>query len=210
MKIVCYLIVCLLGLFSMVNAQENEMYELTIGGNKFDVELGKSYTFNLPSGESIQVSVQQKAVTAYSDDFLSFQHPPESIPSHSNVHNDLAHVQLVTQLGTYYLIQEHSAFNELDTERLIQIILKKINAKEIGKGYTIQQIPFTRAISDSVTFEGVFATVSTPNDPGYECVVATYGSGTEGIVVVTRIQKAFSKTDQPILDMLWNTLRVKK
>lgn len=198
----------LVGLTTFVQAQQS--YELTIDGQTLEVEAEKTYTVNLKSGEAIQVSVKPKPINVYKDEFLSFNYSPDNKPSKTNIHDQLDHVQLVTQLGTYYLIQEHSAYDQLDVERLLQVVLKKINAKELARSYTMNQIPFSYTLEDSVVLEGVRADVSSLNDSGFECVVVTYGSGSKGVVVVTRIQAAFKESEQGILDMLWDSLKIKK
>jgi len=190
-------------------AQAQRGYELTIDGQILEVEAEKTYTVQLSSGETVEVSVRPKPVNIYDDEFLTFSYSPEHTPSKTEIHDKLDHVQLVTQLGTYYLIQQHSAYDEMDVNRLVQVVLKKINAKETARGYTVNQMPFSIAIEDSVVLQGVKADVSSVNDSGFECVVVTHGEGSKGVVVVTRIQKAFQSSEQGILDMLWETLKIK-
>lgn len=204
-------LITIVGLMICLSAaiQAQNAYELTIDGQTLEVEAEKTYTVQLNSGETVQVSVKPKPVNVYKDEFLSFKYSPDNTPSKTNIHDQLDHVQLVTQLGTYYLIQEHSAFDELDVDRLLQVVLKKINAKEIARGYSINQIPFSYTLEDSVVLNGVRADVSSVNDSGFECVVVAYGAGNKGVVLVTRIQSAFKESEQGILDMLWDTLKIK-
>ncbi|MEL6821835.1 MAG: hypothetical protein AAFP70_08755 [Calditrichota bacterium] len=185
-------------------------YQITIDGQTLEVEAEKTYTVQLKSGESVQVSVRPKPVNVYKDEFLSFSYSPEHTPSKTNIHDKLDHVQLVTQLGTYYLIQEHSAYDQLDVSRLLQVVLKKINAKEISRGYSVDQNPFSVTTQDSVVLNGIKADVSSVNDSGFECIVVAYGVGSKGVVVVTRIQSAFKESEQGILDILWETLKINK
>lgn len=206
MKVTILLLLIIIMLFTIGSkSQEPGNYEIVIQGKKYSISLGKEYEINLESGETIRLTVNKKAIVAYEDGFIAFQHKRDLTISTTDLGDGVSQTVTATALGTMVLVQEYS---NLNPSSVVDLMVQELTKEEIDYGYELQKEEYIKTLRDGTRLSGKKAILKYKDEETNYTVLA-FGKRDSGILVVTKIDKENIEADQQIIDMFWDSLQIK-
>ena len=180
-------------------------YVLKLGDKSIDVSLGEKQTVTLTNGQQVTVLLTKKDVLTFQNDSFSFRHKSTFSPSKSDLGNDVRQTMMTTALGTGIIVQDYGS---LDPSSMIDLMVNELTKEEIRAGYKKEEKAVEKKLPDGTVLKGKTVVTTYKDDQWTRSVLAS-GSGEKGILVVTFIEKS-NLTEQPMIDLFWESLRMKK
>jgi hypothetical protein len=111
---------------------------------------------------------------------------------------------LATAVGTVVVVQDYAALNPVSLD---QLMLQEMTKESVQAGGRLTQQKASRTLADGKELTGIRATVKTRTESvDYE--ILGYGKVDQGVMVITRIDRENTATDQAVLDRFWSSLEL--
>lgn len=130
MKSIILLLLCTV---SLLNAQENSNYTITINGETFDYTLDKEFEYKAKKNETIKISVSQKEILTYNDGIITFQYSKNFPISVTPEIDGVKQLTAIGSDGSGLIIQEYKDF---DPSLMIDLMLNELTKESVDYGYT--------------------------------------------------------------------------
>lgn len=198
---------CLAGGAALAQTNEAANYQITIDGKAMDVALGKEYKMKLANGKEVTVSVKQKEVLTYQDDWISLQYPKGLHPAFTAPDPDLEQMTLLTANGNGILVQKYKA---IDPSDLVDLMLKEITHEDVSFGYTITEKPFEHKLATGQKAKGKSVVLTYGADVQHY-TVAALGGKNEGILFMTMLNKEYeNESEDKVIQLFLDTFSYKR
>jgi hypothetical protein len=197
----------LLSFFALsFTAFSQEDYTIRINDSSFRIALDKTYSINV-NGKKVNFIIKALDTLKYDDPMFSFLHTKEFKLSETKLDIGIQQVMGTTAEGTGFIVQKYSA---LDPSLLTETMLNEVTKESIGYGYKMEKSEYSRTLKSGQTLK-VKKAVLTYKDEVNIYEVAAFGKKDEGILILTMQMSAdeSAKKERKIIDMMWETLRIK-
>jgi hypothetical protein len=178
---------------------------VTIDGQEFEINPGDVVTGKSKSGADIKVELKRKEFSTFEQGDLSFEYRSDLSVASSDIASDIHQHLVASAVGTLMIVQQ---YDKINPGGLAEFMLKQFTD---GSGEPLEKMDkteFSRTLSDGTILKGLKASAPEKDGTSFEVLAADQGVG--GVVAVTRISNDADKTEQPIIDRFWQTLRLKK
>lgn len=180
-------------------------YILSLDGKAVDVTLGESQTVTLTNGQMVTLLLTKKDMLTYESRYFSFQYKSEFSPSKTDLGSGVNQMMMATAQGTVVMAQEYTS---LDPSSLVDTMIQAMTKDEVSAGYSKDETPIEKKLADGKILKGKIVTTTYKDNQWIRTILA-YGNGDEGVLFVTQIAKSNVSTEQPVLDLFWNSLALK-
>ena len=180
-------------------------YVLKLGEKSIEVSLGEKQTVTLTNGQKLEVLLVKKDVLTFQSDAFSFKYKSTYSPSKTDLGNDVRQTMMTTALGTGVLVQDYGS---LDPTTLIDLMANELTKEEIRAGYKKEEKAAEKKLADGTVLKGKTITTTYKDDQWTRMVLAQ-GGNEKGILVVTFVEKS-NETEQPMIDLFWESFRLKR
>lgn len=193
-------------LFSIVTfSQNNGNYVIVIDNDSVFINLDETKNYKSKTGEELKVQLVQPSILTYSDDMISFNYESSLNVSNTVLEEGIEQCLVMKSTGNGFLIQKYSTINPID---LVSLVLNELTKESVNYGYKRTDKKFKKTLVSGETIEGLKVTLKY-QDEKQEYTVATYGEKDSGILVLTMFLNN-DYNDMEIIDLLFNTLQLKK
>ncbi len=200
----CFLMFSLLFSWSLC-AQED--YTIQLNDTTFDIALEQLYQLTV-NGQSLRVMLRSKDTLQYDDDFYTFKHSKDYKVSQMHIDEGIDQIMLMTAEGSGILIQKYSTINPTF---LNELMLNEVTKESLNYGYEMQRQDYKRTLTSGEELN-VLKAVLNYQDEVNTFEIASVGGKDEGIIVMTMMMMdaSLSAQGQKIINMMWDTLEIKK
>lgn len=179
-------------------------YTLTIDGQQYNVDLATPQQLKLPSGQSIQLTLEKNATSTFKANGYAFDHPSTLTPSQTSLSSNIQQTGLMSPLGTVIMIQ---TYNGLNPTGLVDLMLQELTKEEAQYGYTITNSPAQKKLAAGTLLKGK-TSLSKYKDREYARSVLGFGGHDSGLLIMTQIEKEAPQEDREMIELFWKTLRI--
>lgn len=185
-------------------SEDLKAYKLTVDGISVDIDPGEDATLTLPNGKQARVRLERKAFATFRGSSFSFVHPSEVTVTKTRLSKAIDQHLMASAVGSMVIVQEYSDMNPVI---LNQLMLQEITNESVRAGGKLTQKAGSRKLAGGKILTGLTATVKTGTDRvTYE--VMSYGTADRGVMVITSLDDDNAKTDRPIIDKFWQSLKL--
>ncbi len=188
------------------NLSAQEDYTIRIQDSSFKIALDKPYDVMI-KGKKIKFTVTANDTINYKDDLYSFQYLKDFKISKTEVDEGIEQVMIMTAEGNGILIQKYAT---MDPSQMNDIMLTEVTKESVNYGFEMKRTEYTRTLKSG---QKVLVTkaVLTYKDETNVYEVMSVGGKDEGILVMTMVMDINNmKQGKKIIDLMWESLRVKK
>lgn len=179
-------------------------YRLTVDGVATDIDVGGSAEITLPDGRKVKASLERNEFATYKGERFSFVHPSAMAVTRTKLSDGIVQHLLATAVGTVVVVQDYAALNPVSLD---QLMLQEMTKESVQAGGRLTQQKASRTLADGKELTGIRATVKTRTESvDYE--ILGYGKVDQGVMVITRIDRENTATDQAVLDRFWSSLEL--
>lgn len=199
-------ILCLVGMGAV--AQDAANYQIIINGKATDVALGKAQKVRLANGQEIEITVKQKDILSYQDDWISLQYPKVLQPTIATPDPQLEQVALVTANGNGILVQKYKTINPTE---LVDLMLQEITEDKMNFGYTRSEEAYELKLQSGHKARGK-SVVLKHGGQEQRYTVAAIGSKNknEGIIFMTMLNPGYTSEDTEAIRLFLDTLAYRR
>jgi hypothetical protein len=189
----------------LARAEDPKAFKLTIDGVAVDIDPGEDVEVTLPGGKTGKVRLEHNDFATFSDGTFSFVHPSSNSVTKTDLGDGIAQYLMASALGTLVVVQKYDNMNPVS---LNQLMLQEMTKETVQAGGVVTQEPTTRKLADGKELTGIKATVKTRTDKA-DFEIVGYGLADQGLLFITRIGDQDNATEQPLIDKVWDSLKVK-
>lgn len=182
-------------------------FELTINGNKHELDLDNEVALELEDGTTVQVKLAQKEYLTYGGKGFQFEHHKSMLPTVSDLGDGVTQTLLATPTGTGVMIQ---TYEEVDPNPLVETMIHELTKEEVAVGYTLTKEKTLRKVGDEVFRGAIATTTSEAEDEQWVYEVVALGDENGGMVIVTFVEEDNRKVDAEVVERFWKTLALGK
>lgn len=201
--------IMLSGLFALsatvLMAQYN--YELTINGEKIDINLDEARQYKTKKGETLSISLREKDVLTYKDEMITFSYYKGLSVSRTPLDEGIEQLAVMNASGSGFLIQKYTSMNP---SGMVDLMMNELIKESINYGYQKTEEPFSHKLKSEQTISGKKVKLTYKDESEYY-TVASFGEKDEGILVVMMITNDdFADQDQKMTKLLLESLALMK
>lgn len=182
-------------------------YELTINGEKHELDLDQEVALELADGSKVQVKIAQKEYLVFDGNGFQFEHHKSMLPAVSQLDDGVTQTLLATSTGTGVMIQ---TYDKVDPNSLVETMIHELTKEELEVGYTMTKEKASRKVGDAVLRGAIATTTSKAEDEQWTYEVVAMGDENGGILVVTFVEADNRKVDAKVVERFWKTLALGK
>ncbi|WP_147383282.1 hypothetical protein [Pontibacter oryzae] len=199
-------ILCLAGIGAV--AQDAANYQVVIDGKATDIALGKAQKVKLANGKELELTIKQKDILTYQDDWVSLQYPKALQPTIATPDPQLEQVTLVTANGNGMLLQKYKTINPTE---LVDLMLQEITEGEMNFGYTRSEEAYELKLQSGHKARGK-SVVLKHGGQEQRYTVAAIGSKNkiEGIIFMTMLNPGYTSEDTEAICLFLDTLAYRR
>lgn len=189
-----------------LGAKAQNDFSLTIDGKTIELGTDKPGTINI-GGKNYPVTLKQKDTLTFVNSLYTFNYPKEFKVNKKELGNDIDQVMLMTAEGSGVLIQQYKT---MSPTALNELMLSELTKESISYGYTMERKDYDRTLASGQKVRVCRAELTYKDDKNiYE--IATWGGKDEGILMMSMVMdEELGSQGRRIIDLMWNTLRIKK
>jgi hypothetical protein len=187
-------------------ADSTKNFVLTIDGQDYELNPGDSFQGKTKSGASISVALKRKEFATFSNTPLQFEYRGDLSVASTDIDPDIHQHLVASALGTLLIVQQ---YDKINPAMLTEFMLKQMTDGDVAASAKLESTPFTYKLSDGTEMKGVKASIKSDKDDVSMQVLAA-DAGVGGVLAISRINNDMAKSEQPIVDRFWNTLKVRK
>lgn len=188
-----------------LGAQAQEDYVVRINDTLLNVELGKKYNTTV-NGKKVSFSVKLKDTLTYADNLYSFLYLSHNKISKTKLDTSISQISILTAEGSGLLIQEYESINPTS---LNEMMLSEITKESINYGFEMKRSTYKKRLKSGQEIVVTRAVLRYKEEVNiYE--VASAGTKDAGLVIVTmRMSEIDDTPGQNIINLMWDSLRLK-
>ena len=206
MKVRIILMAILLAGLPKLSVAQPGNYIILLNGEKITIDLGEIKEHKTKSGEVLSLQLLQPEILTYSDKMISFQYYRGGNVTNTEIAEGIEQCMFVKASGNGFMIQKYETLNPT---MLTNLMVNELTKESLNYGYTMEEEPVQFKIKSGEVLEGIQATLTYKGE-NEVYTVTSYGEKDEGIIVVTMLlSEEFKVEDQPIIDLLLNSLEIK-
>lgn len=189
-----------------LGAKAQNDFSLTIDGKTIELGTDKPGTINL-GGKNYSLILKQKDTLTFVNSLYTFNYLKEFKVNKKELGNDIDQVMLMTAEGSGVLIQQYKT---MSPTALNELMLSELTKESISYGYTMERKDYDRTLASGQKVRVCRAELTYKDDKNiYE--IATWGGKDEGILMMSMVMdEELGSQGRRIIDLMWNTLRIKK
>lgn len=189
-----------------LGAKAQNDFSLTIDGKTIELGTDKPGTINI-GGKNYSVTLKQKDTLTFVNSLYTFNYLKEFKVNKKELGNDIDQVMLMTAEGSGVLIQQYKT---MSPTALNELMLSELTKESISYGYTMERKDYDRTLASGQKVRVCRAELTYKDDKNiYE--IATWGGKDEGILMMSMVMdEELGSQGRRIIDLMWNTLRIKK
>lgn len=134
---------------------ETKSFTLTIGDQAVEMDAGESVEVTLPGGDKTTVKLERNPFSRYVGKSFSFDHPSGLAVASSKLADGIEQYLMATAVGTLVIIQDYQT---LDPTTLDQMMLQQMTMDGVRAGAKVEQQPTARKLADGTELKGIVAT----------------------------------------------------
>lgn len=190
-------------LCAMAFGQAKGNYVLIINGDSVVMALDEPVEYEDASGDIQDLRLIQPLLLTYNDNMISFKYNKELSVSNTRIEQGIEQCMIIKPTGNGFMIQKYENLNPtMPTE----LMLNEITKESVSYGYKRTDKKYERKLASGQTLKGIQATLAY-NGEKEMYTVSAYGGKDRGIIVITMLlNEDFKEEDEPMLDLLMNTL----